>query len=81
MTVRLSACNRATPTARIFMKFDIADVYGNLSRNSKFDQYYTKLWGTLHEDLNMFYAFRRNKSNIKAMLWNTQYFYKTASNM
>jgi hypothetical protein len=34
--VRLSACVRAAPTGRIFMKFDTGDFYENLSRKSGF---------------------------------------------
>ena len=31
--------------------------------------------GTLHEDLSTFYCCRRHKSAIKALLYNSQYFY------
>jgi hypothetical protein len=46
-----SACIRAAYTGRIYVIFDIGDFY-NICRE-------IPILGTLHEDLNMFYCFRR----------------------
>ena len=50
MSVRLSAWNNLAPTEHIFMKF-IWIFFENLSRKLKFNSNWTRLTGTLHEDL------------------------------
>jgi hypothetical protein len=54
---RLSAYISGAPTERIFVKFDIGDFCETLSRKSKFGQEWTKVSGTLHEDLLVFHIF------------------------
>ena len=46
--VYLSAIISAAFTQRIFVKFDIRDFYENLSGNSKYDQNWANILGTLH---------------------------------
>jgi hypothetical protein len=67
MSVRLSARITASPNGRIFMKFDIADIHENKSRQSKFGLNRTKTSVNLHEDLRIF-GCRRNEVAIKAFL-------------
>lgn len=74
MSVRLSACNSAPPTGRIYVKFDTGDCYKNTSRKPKFGQNRTKeIHGNLLIDLWRFYCFRQNKFAIKTLLYNSQW--------
>jgi hypothetical protein len=52
-SVRLSTCISAFLTGPISVKFDIGDVYENLSRKAKFFKNWTKV--TLREDLSTFF--------------------------
>jgi hypothetical protein len=49
MSVRLPAWNNSASTGGVFMKFDIREFFGNLSRNLKFYQNLTRREGTLQE--------------------------------
>ena len=55
LSVRLSACTSAVPTGPISVKFDIWNVYENLSRKARFFKNWTKV--TLREDLSTFFLF------------------------
>jgi hypothetical protein len=52
-SVQLSACFSAVPTGPISLKFDIGNVYGNLSRKARFLKNWTKV--TLREYLSTFF--------------------------
>jgi hypothetical protein len=75
MPVLLYACFSAAPTGLISVKFVTGDVNEKPSRNPRFDENPTKFWGTLREDLTMFYSFRRHNFAMEAFLFKPQYFY------
>ncbi len=50
LSVCLSVWNNASPTGRIFMKFDIWVFFENLLRKLKFHQNLSRITGTSHED-------------------------------
>jgi len=55
----MSACASASPTGKISVKFDIADLSENLSSKSKFRQNRTQISVIMPEDLSTFYCCRR----------------------
>ena len=57
--VSLSTWNNATPTARMFIKFDTRVFYENLSTIFKFHWIPTRITGTLHLDLRTFMVISR----------------------
>jgi len=60
-------CVNLAPTGRIFVKFDIGDLYQNLSIKSKFGYSRTKVSGTLRKGLSTFYRCRHHKLAIKLL--------------
>jgi hypothetical protein len=58
--VPLSAWNNSTPTARIFMKFDIWIFFENLSRQFKIYYNRTRITSTLREDQYTFFIISRS---------------------
>ena len=79
--IRLSSFARTyqrAPTGRISVKVGIGDFCEYLSRKSKFGANRTKVSDTLHEDLSIFYCFRRQKCTVKTFLCYTQYCWNKA---
>jgi len=81
MTVRLSfylpVCLQLSarlPSGRIYVKFDIGHICGDLLGNPVWLQSETNT-GTLHADLRAFYCFLRHKFAVKGLLRDTQYFF------
>jgi hypothetical protein len=58
----------ADPTGPIYVKFDIRDLYENLSRNSTFCPKLTKISDGPHAELNAFHCCRRHVFATKAVL-------------
>jgi len=60
MSVCPSAWHNSAPTARIFMKFDIWEVFENLLRNFKFNSNPTRITATVREDQQTFLIISRS---------------------
>jgi len=79
MTVRLSylpVCLQLSarlPSGRIYVKFDIGHICGDMLGNPVWLQSDTNT-GTLHTDRRAFYCFLRHKFAVKGLLRDTQYF-------
>jgi hypothetical protein len=63
----LSVCSHLSATGWIPADFDIEDFYKNLSIKPTFGSNQTKISDTLHDDLSMFYCYRRNKMTTIAL--------------
>ena len=57
--VRLSGWNNSAATGQISLKFSIWGLFEILSRKFKFDENWTRITGTLHEDQCTFIIIRR----------------------